>query len=54
LEKFAACELPPLWKPKPSQFAYVEALPYLGSGKLDLRRMKEVAAQKMAAAMAGV
>ena len=45
LQRFADCELPSLWKPRPSQFVSVPALPYLGTGKLDLRRMKEMAAQ---------
>jgi acyl-[acyl-carrier-protein]-phospholipid O-acyltransferase / long-chain-fatty-acid--[acyl-carrier-protein] ligase len=35
--------LPPLWRPRADQFLHVEALPYLGTGKLDLRRIKEVA-----------
>ncbi len=35
--------LPALWRPRPDQFLHVEALPYLGTGKLDLRRIKEVA-----------
>ena len=35
--------LPALWKPRPDQFLHVDALPYLGTGKLDLRRIKEVA-----------
>lgn len=42
LEKFAKVELPPLWKPRPAQFIKVDALPYLGSGKLDLRKIKEM------------
>jgi acyl-[acyl-carrier-protein]-phospholipid O-acyltransferase/long-chain-fatty-acid--[acyl-carrier-protein] ligase len=37
-------DLPPLWKPRPDQFVHVESLPYLGTGKLDLRRLKEIAA----------
>ena len=45
LKSFAECELPPLWKPRANQFVRVEALPYLGTGKLDLRRMKELAAE---------
>ncbi|HTC94770.1 MAG TPA: acyl-[ACP]--phospholipid O-acyltransferase [Terriglobales bacterium] len=45
LEKFAACDLPALWKPRANQFFHVEALPYLGTGKLDLRRIKELAAE---------
>jgi acyl-[acyl-carrier-protein]-phospholipid O-acyltransferase/long-chain-fatty-acid--[acyl-carrier-protein] ligase len=43
LEKFAACDLPNLWKPKVDSFVRVEAFPLLGSGKLDLRKVKEVA-----------
>jgi acyl-[acyl-carrier-protein]-phospholipid O-acyltransferase/long-chain-fatty-acid--[acyl-carrier-protein] ligase len=35
--------LPALWKPRPDQFVHVDALPYLGTGKLDLRRLKEIA-----------
>ena len=49
-EKFQECiatlakaDLPALWKPRPDQFIRVEALPYLGTGKLDLRRLKEIA-----------
>jgi hypothetical protein len=34
-----------LWKPKKDQFFHVEALPYLGSGKLDLRALKLKAAE---------
>jgi acyl-[acyl-carrier-protein]-phospholipid O-acyltransferase / long-chain-fatty-acid--[acyl-carrier-protein] ligase len=35
--------LPPLWRPRADQFLHVQALPYLGTGKLDLRRMREIA-----------
>ncbi|MGH9523502.1 MAG: acyl-[ACP]--phospholipid O-acyltransferase, partial [Terriglobales bacterium] len=45
VEKLGASDLPALWKPRASQFVHVEALPYLGTGKLDLRKMKELAAQ---------
>jgi acyl-[acyl-carrier-protein]-phospholipid O-acyltransferase/long-chain-fatty-acid--[acyl-carrier-protein] ligase len=44
LEKLAVAELPALWKPKPSQFFRVESLPYLGTGKMDLQGMKQMAA----------
>jgi acyl-[acyl-carrier-protein]-phospholipid O-acyltransferase / long-chain-fatty-acid--[acyl-carrier-protein] ligase len=43
IERFSATELPPLWKPKPNQFVKIEALPYLGTGKLDLRKIKDTA-----------
>jgi acyl-[acyl-carrier-protein]-phospholipid O-acyltransferase/long-chain-fatty-acid--[acyl-carrier-protein] ligase len=44
LDKLAASDLPPLWKPRRDQFFHVEALPYLGTGKLDLRTLKTRAA----------
>jgi len=45
LEKFAACDLPNLWKPKADAFYRVENFPLLGTGKLDLRAVKELAAK---------
>jgi acyl-[acyl-carrier-protein]-phospholipid O-acyltransferase/long-chain-fatty-acid--[acyl-carrier-protein] ligase len=35
--------LPPLWIPSADSYCRVEALPLLGTGKLDLKRIKEVA-----------
>jgi acyl-[acyl-carrier-protein]-phospholipid O-acyltransferase / long-chain-fatty-acid--[acyl-carrier-protein] ligase len=49
LEKLAESDLPALWKPRKDQFFHVDALPYLGSGKLDQRALKA-----QAAALAGV
>jgi len=43
LEKFNGCDLPNLWKPKADAFHYVDQFPMLGTGKLDLRGIKEVA-----------
>lgn len=43
LEKFAACDLPNLWKPKADAFYRVEGFPLLGTGKLDLRKVKDAA-----------
>jgi acyl-[acyl-carrier-protein]-phospholipid O-acyltransferase/long-chain-fatty-acid--[acyl-carrier-protein] ligase len=45
LAKLAESDLPALWKPKKDQFFHVDALPYLGTGKLDLRALKTRAAQ---------
>jgi acyl-[acyl-carrier-protein]-phospholipid O-acyltransferase/long-chain-fatty-acid--[acyl-carrier-protein] ligase len=45
IEKLAASGLPNLWAPKASQFFRVDALPLLGTGKLDLRRIREMAVQ---------
>jgi acyl-[acyl-carrier-protein]-phospholipid O-acyltransferase/long-chain-fatty-acid--[acyl-carrier-protein] ligase len=44
LAQLSESDLPPLWKPRSDQFVHVESLPYLGTGKLDLRRLKEIAA----------
>jgi acyl-[acyl-carrier-protein]-phospholipid O-acyltransferase/long-chain-fatty-acid--[acyl-carrier-protein] ligase len=43
LAQLGKADLPPLWKPRSDQFVRVESLPYLGTGKLDLRRLKEIA-----------
>jgi acyl-[acyl-carrier-protein]-phospholipid O-acyltransferase/long-chain-fatty-acid--[acyl-carrier-protein] ligase len=45
LEKLAKSDLPALWRPRPDQFLRIETLPYLGTGKLDLRKARELAAQ---------
>jgi len=46
LEKLAQCDLPNLWKPRPDQFFHLDALPYLGTGKLDLRKARAIATTK--------
>jgi acyl-[acyl-carrier-protein]-phospholipid O-acyltransferase / long-chain-fatty-acid--[acyl-carrier-protein] ligase len=43
LMKLTKSDLPALWRPKPDQFQRIESLPYLGSGKLDLRKARELA-----------
>ncbi|MGH9671533.1 MAG: hypothetical protein ACRD3A_15620, partial [Terriglobales bacterium] len=43
LAKLAESDLPALWRPRRQQFFRVELLPYLGTGKLDLRRVRDVA-----------
>ncbi|MBZ5500993.1 MAG: MFS transporter [Acidobacteriia bacterium] len=43
LESLPQAGLPNLWTPRPSQFFFVEELPHLGTGKLDLRRIRELA-----------
>jgi acyl-[acyl-carrier-protein]-phospholipid O-acyltransferase / long-chain-fatty-acid--[acyl-carrier-protein] ligase len=43
IEKLSKADLPALWKPRPDQFLFVEKLPYLGTGKLDLRKLREIA-----------
>ncbi|MBV9075510.1 MAG: AMP-binding protein [Acidobacteria bacterium] len=53
LDKLSASELPALWKPRPNSFFRVEALPYLGTGKLDLRAVKQRAAELAEASAVG-
>ena len=43
LEKLPQCDLPALWKPRANQFLRVDALPLLGTGKIDLRGVKTLA-----------
>ncbi|HWK31194.1 MAG TPA: hypothetical protein VNR20_03820, partial [Terriglobales bacterium] len=43
LECLQESDLPALWKPKANAFIRVEQIPYLGTGKVDLRRVKETA-----------
>jgi acyl-[acyl-carrier-protein]-phospholipid O-acyltransferase / long-chain-fatty-acid--[acyl-carrier-protein] ligase len=43
LEKLGKSDLPALWRPRPDQFLRIEKLPYLGTGKLDLRKARELA-----------
>src|SRR5580765_3229317 len=45
LTRFVETDLPALWKPRADQFHHIEAMPYLGTGKLDLRRVKELGAE---------
>ena len=45
VEKLTGCDLPNLWKPRRDQFFEVGALPYLGTGKLDLKQIKLVATE---------
>jgi len=45
LEKLAQTDLPNLWKPRADQFFHVDSFPLLGTGKLDLRKVKELAGQ---------
>jgi acyl-[acyl-carrier-protein]-phospholipid O-acyltransferase / long-chain-fatty-acid--[acyl-carrier-protein] ligase len=48
LVRLAKCDLPALWRPRPEQFLKVEKLPYLGTGKLDLRKARELALETSA------
>jgi len=43
LKRLRDSALPKLWLPRKENFFRVEALPTLGSGKLDLKQMREIA-----------
>ena len=43
--KLPQLDLPNLWKPRAEEFYPVDALPMLGAGKLDLRKIRELAVQ---------
>ncbi|MEO8168394.1 MAG: AMP-binding protein, partial [bacterium] len=45
ISKLPQSGLPNLWIPRQNQFFHVESLPYLGSGKLDLKKIKDMAKQ---------
>jgi acyl-[acyl-carrier-protein]-phospholipid O-acyltransferase/long-chain-fatty-acid--[acyl-carrier-protein] ligase len=42
-------KLPNLWLPSAEDFVQVEQIPLLGTGKLDLRKLRELAARRLAA-----
>jgi acyl-[acyl-carrier-protein]-phospholipid O-acyltransferase/long-chain-fatty-acid--[acyl-carrier-protein] ligase len=48
MDKLAQSDLPNLWKPRGDQFFYLEAFPYLGTGKLDLRKVRDLALERSA------
>ncbi len=43
LDRMPELGLPNLWTPRANQFFHIDELPHLGSGKLDLRRVHEIA-----------
>ena len=45
VDQLKESDMPNIWIPKAGDFHLVEALPLLGSGKLDLRKLKEMAEQ---------
>jgi len=47
--ELASAGLPPLWTPSPDSFCQVSEIPVLGTGKLDLRRLKELAVKAFSA-----
>lgn len=52
LKKLTEMGLPNLWRPRSEDFYQIEALPTLGSGKLDLQAVKKLAMEKTGTAAA--
>jgi acyl-[acyl-carrier-protein]-phospholipid O-acyltransferase/long-chain-fatty-acid--[acyl-carrier-protein] ligase len=50
LEKLRESDLPNLWVPKAGDFFHIDSLPHLGTGKLDLQRIRQLALQFSASA----
>jgi acyl-[acyl-carrier-protein]-phospholipid O-acyltransferase/long-chain-fatty-acid--[acyl-carrier-protein] ligase len=44
--RLSAANLPRLWIPATEDFVVVEAIPVLGTGKIDLRRLRELAEER--------
>ena len=45
-ERLAATDLPKLWLPRRENIHYVESIPTLGTGKTDLRKLRQLAAER--------
>ena len=45
-ERLAATELPRLWLPKREDVRFIESIPTLGTGKVDLRAVRQLAASR--------
>jgi len=45
IDRLGESGLPNLWVPRPNQFFHVDELPHLGTGKLDLRRIRDIAVE---------
>jgi acyl-[acyl-carrier-protein]-phospholipid O-acyltransferase/long-chain-fatty-acid--[acyl-carrier-protein] ligase len=52
-ERLCRTELPRLWLPKREDLHFIESLPTLGSGKVDLRAVRQMAMDRMKPVAAG-
>ena len=43
VDKLKESDLPNLWRPKPTSFYRIAEIPVLGTGKMDLKRVKTLA-----------
>lgn len=51
-QALVASGLPPLWVPSPDSFRHVDAIPVLGTGKLDLHSVRDLALAEFCAGLA--
>jgi acyl-[acyl-carrier-protein]-phospholipid O-acyltransferase/long-chain-fatty-acid--[acyl-carrier-protein] ligase len=47
-DRLSHTDLPRLWLPKPDAIFYLEEIPTLGTGKVDLRRLRQLAIERTA------
>jgi acyl-[acyl-carrier-protein]-phospholipid O-acyltransferase/long-chain-fatty-acid--[acyl-carrier-protein] ligase len=47
-ERLSRCDLPKLWIPKREDLHFVDSIPTLGTGKVDLRAVRQAAAERSA------
>jgi acyl-[acyl-carrier-protein]-phospholipid O-acyltransferase/long-chain-fatty-acid--[acyl-carrier-protein] ligase len=52
-EKLSSTDLPKLWLPRRDCLFQIEAIPTLGTGKVDLKRVKEMAKEKVGSEVPG-
>jgi acyl-[acyl-carrier-protein]-phospholipid O-acyltransferase/long-chain-fatty-acid--[acyl-carrier-protein] ligase len=45
-DRLSETELPKLWLPRRENIHYLEAIPTLGTGKVDLRQLRQLAAER--------
>ncbi|HZN10959.1 MAG TPA: hypothetical protein VFC61_04735, partial [Blastocatellia bacterium] len=45
-EQLSQTDLPRLWLPRRENIHYIEAIPTLGTGKVDLRQLRQLAAER--------
>jgi acyl-[acyl-carrier-protein]-phospholipid O-acyltransferase/long-chain-fatty-acid--[acyl-carrier-protein] ligase len=53
-EKLCGTELPRLWLPKREDLHIIESIPTLGTGKVDLRAVRQLAADRAASSVSTV
>jgi acyl-[acyl-carrier-protein]-phospholipid O-acyltransferase/long-chain-fatty-acid--[acyl-carrier-protein] ligase len=52
-DRLSETELPKLWLPRRENIHYIEAIPTLGTGKVDLRRLRQLAAERSGVSVLG-